>query len=181
MISHNEFMLLAIINEQELISGYRLNQIIEYRGYRSWADIGSTSIYINLKKLVQLKLIEGTVSIDKKTKGPSSILYKCTKEGLLTLKETTVESLQSSRERERRFDLALSTINILSKIEIKGALIKRISMLSSEKNRIRLVQINQKSVISLQGDLLFERTLNFIEREIEYTNDLIIKIEKEMK
>jgi len=34
--------------------------------------------------------------------------------------------------------------------------------------------------VSFQGVLLFERTILFIEREIDYTKDLIVKIEREM-
>jgi len=179
-MTNNSFMLIALIYEKQLISGYDLNKIIETRGYRSWADIGTTSIYVNLKKLSIDGYIIGTESNGKRISGPSSILYSCTDKGILELKQHVKESIHHAREHDRRFDLALSVCNILSKNEIKDSLKKRIDMLEKEISRINKIRMIQSNEVSFQGVLLFERTILFIEREIDYTKDLIVKIEREM-
>ena len=179
MLSNNAFMILAIIHELKSISGYRLNQIIENRGYRAWADLGTTTIYVSLKSMVKAGLIEGSIDAFKSTQGPSSVLYNCTPNGITALRNEVRYALEHSREHNRRFDLALSTIDILTLSEIQQSLASRVLMLESQKAGIEAARTKQNDSISFQGVLLFERTLHFIHHEIEYTNNLIKTITKE--
>lgn len=179
-MNNNGFMLLAVIAETGPVSGYKLNQIMERRGYRAWADIGSTSIYVNLKKLSSEGLIEGVASGSKNTKGPESILYRCLDSGKAMLVRLILESLQTTREHDRRFDLALSVIQLAPKSQVLDALNQRVAMLSRHKQRIQDLRQSQSDELSYQGNLLFERTLYFLENEREYTVRLIRQIDKEL-
>jgi DNA-binding PadR family transcriptional regulator len=179
MLSNNEFMILAIIHEFQAISGYKLNQVMAFRGYRAWADLGATSIYVNLKRLVQAGLIEGTLDVLKSTKGPASMKYRCTAVGIQALERETALALSSSREHDRRFDLALSTLEVLSGATICQSLEERIFMLERELTRIETVRIHQSPGISFSGQLLFDRTLRFIRQEIDDTKLLRETIIKE--
>jgi DNA-binding PadR family transcriptional regulator len=179
-MNNNLFMMLALINEHMQLSGYSLNKLIEYRGYRAWADIGSTSIYVNLKKLSKLDYIEGKRNEHANANGMSSNLYSCTSKGITALKTNTRQALTSAREHDRSFDLALSTCNILTKVEIINSLKSRIEMLLKEITRIEKIKVYQVNDMSFQGLLLFNRTEVLIENEIDYTRSLIDRIEKEM-
>jgi DNA-binding PadR family transcriptional regulator len=179
MLSNNEFMILAIIHEFQAISGYKLNQVIGFRGYRAWADLGATSIYLNLKRLVQAGLIEGTLDVLKATKGPAAMKYRCTAVGMQALKRETALALSSSREHDRRFDLALSAIEVLSLMEICQSLEERILILENEISRIESVRLKQSPGISFSGRLLFDRTLRFLRQEIDDTKLLRKTIIKE--
>ena len=69
-LTNVEMVLLQIIAEKEGISGYGINQIVKERGYREWADIGMTSIYVGLKKLEDKKLVKFKIHTGKIGKGP---------------------------------------------------------------------------------------------------------------
>jgi DNA-binding PadR family transcriptional regulator len=180
-MNNNGFMLLSVIAELEPVSGYKLNQVIEQRGFRQWADIGSTSIYVNLKKLANVGLIEGFVAEEKHTKGPSAVLYRCTNAGKSMLRKLILDSLRTAREHDRRFDLALSAIHLPQKSEVLDALRDRMRLLKSEQRRIEDIRLRQGDEVSFQGRLLFERTLVFLDNEQHYTDRLIHQMEKEWK
>lgn len=57
-LSNVEFMLLQMIAELDQASGYDINKLIDQRGYRQWANIGTTSVYAGLKKLNEKELVE---------------------------------------------------------------------------------------------------------------------------
>lgn len=48
-LSNVEMVLLQIIAELNQMSGYEINKRIEQRGYREWAKIGTTSIYVGFQ------------------------------------------------------------------------------------------------------------------------------------
>jgi DNA-binding PadR family transcriptional regulator len=107
-------MILSLIWEAKTASGYQLNAIIKNRGYRAWADIGITSIYSTLKKLEQKGLVSSRLTTDKTTQGPAAKEFSLTDNAINLLKEETEKWLSETRERDRRFDLALSMIDLLS-------------------------------------------------------------------
>lgn len=179
-MNNNLFMLMALINEHNQLSGYGLNKLIETRGYRSWADIGTTSIYVNLKKLSQLGYIVGMRSEVENSNGIASILYQCTETGVTELKRIIIHALKNAREHDRSFDLALSACYMLDKKVIIESLLTRSLMLENTKLRINSIRVNQANKVSFQGGLLFDRTAELIENEIKFTEKLIDKIEKEM-
>jgi len=178
-LSDREFMLLSLIWERKAVSGYQLNAIIKNRGYREWAEIGMTSIYIGLKKLEQKELIQGQLTTNKTIQGPAAKEYSLTDEGANLLKEETGKGLSETRERDRRFDLALSTMDVLSLETALSLIFKRKIFLESEQKRISKVYSGQQHHISFQGALLFKHTLHFIKSEITFLNNLINNWEKE--
>lgn len=67
-INNVELTLLEIIREKSNTSGYEIRKIIEERGYREWANIGKTSIYVGIKKLKEKSLITLKTIEKKKVK-----------------------------------------------------------------------------------------------------------------
>lgn len=173
MINNNEYMLLSLLWQSEQASGYQLNKIIDSRGYRAWADIGMTSIYATLKKLDKKGLIVSHLITDKTTTGPAAKVYALTDDGLHTLREATCTGLSQTRERDRRFDLALSTTDLLPHDQVLDLIDQRKSFLQKEHARLSAVYASQQPHIALTGSLLFQHTLRFIDSELTFLDDFI--------
>lgn len=174
-----EIMLLQLINEAEGISGYEINKIVKQRGYREWADIGTTSIYNGLKKLSNRKLIQSVIDKNKTGKGPLPYIYHITENGKQILKEDIIETLSIARERDKRFDLAFGGSAFLSSDDVIRALEKRVSFLHSEKERITNIYRRQiTDNLPLQVKMLFEHPIFLIDSEIEFTEYIIGSLKK---
>jgi DNA-binding PadR family transcriptional regulator len=178
-LSNSEYMLLSLIRDKKAASGYQLNTVIKNRGYRDWADIGMTSIYNGLKKLENKGLVQSKLITEKSIQGPAAKAFYLTDSGITMLKKETVKGLTETRERDRRFDLALSAIDLLPSKTALDCIKKRKHFLETENSRLTEICNEQKEHISFQGKLLFKHTLNFIQSEITFLNELISNWEKE--
>ncbi|UUZ79330.1 PadR family transcriptional regulator [Paenibacillus sp. P26] len=114
-LSNAEFMLLQLIAECKQASGYEINKLIDRRGYREWANIGTTSIYAGLKKLNDKGMIESEDAGEKSGKGPMPTRYVITEAGMTTLRKEVISDLSSSRERDNRFDLGFAALPFVEK------------------------------------------------------------------
>jgi DNA-binding PadR family transcriptional regulator len=171
-LSNVEYMLLSLIRESGKASGYGLNAVIADRGYREWADIGMTSIYAGLKKLEQKCLIHGRLTTEKTVQGPAAREFSLTGDGKRLLIEETARGLSETRERDRRFDLAVSAMDVLSPVKARELIQKRKTFLETERERLSAAFAGERARISAQGKLLFKHTLNFIKSEIAFLDDL---------
>ncbi|MBP2652992.1 MAG: PadR family transcriptional regulator [Firmicutes bacterium] len=178
-LTNVEFMLLQIISENEKISGYEINQLVEERGYREWADIGTTSIYVGLNKLDKKKLVTSYIDSTKQGKGPLPRKFMITPEGNNILRQEIVRGLSSSRERDYRFDLALGATQFLPHHEV-------IIALHSRKSMLREAAKNINSKLNFQGGkqlpfnvrTLFEHPLFLIKNEIDFIDKLLDEFSK---
>jgi DNA-binding PadR family transcriptional regulator len=135
-LSNVEFALLQLISEDGELSGYMISRLVEERGYREWADIGDTSIYTGLEKLNKKGLVRFYVDTDKQGKGPLPKKFNLTDKGREIFKGEVLEALSATRERDRRFDIALAAIHHIDTGEALQALEKRKSFLLAERQRI---------------------------------------------
>lgn len=124
-ISNAEFMLLQILDQEGELSGYAINQLVENRGYREWADIGMTSIYVSLTKLEKKELVESNLDVTKKGKGPIPKKFKLLLPGKKVLKAEVLQAIISPQSKGSRFDLGLAAISILTQEEMGVAFQKR--------------------------------------------------------
>ena len=179
-ISNVEFMLLQIIYQKVEICGYEIDKIVKMREYREWADIGRTSIYIGLEKLAKKHLVETFIDTDKKGKGPLPKKFKLNNKGEITLRNEIFNVLSSSREREKKFDLAFAAIDILTLKEVISALRKRKIFLLEAAKKVK------KKFESLGGDnlpmnikALFKHSLYLIKNERKFLDTLMAEIKAE--
>lgn len=171
-ITNSEFILLIIISENEYISGYKINVLIEKHGYREWAGIGSTSIYKGLKKLENIKFINCTLNVNKSDKGPIGKQYTLTETGLKKLREELKFGLSETREHNPRFKIALSGVDLLKQTEICKWLKKRVSFLEDEHQRLnKKKELKENKIFKVQ--MLFEHSLKAINNESKFTKYLI--------
>lgn len=181
-LSNVEFMLLQIIAECNQASGYDINKLIDQRGYREWADIGTTSIYAGLKKLNNKGLIEPEDSGEKSGKGPMPIRFVITEVGMITLKNEIIVALSSSRERDNRFDLGLAALPFIDKDEAIEALRKRLDFLGEALKNIRQKYESQGHMrLPLYVRVLFLHPMSLIESEQAFVAKIINELLGETK
>lgn len=178
-VSHVEFILLSLIHEHGKITGYKVNRLITERGYREWADIGTTSVYNGLKKLKEKTYVASATDRYKKGKGPKGVNYSTTPEGLELLKKEVREGLATGRGRGGQFMLAVSALPVISQEDIIEALTQRITNLRQDFERVQQKYERQKAYLPFHGELLFQYSLFAIEREIEFTKEMVSEVKNE--
>ena len=177
-LSNTELILLIQINEHNEISGYQLNSNIKKYGYREWAGIGTTSIYVGLKNIERKSLAKSELDLKKTTKGPVGKLYTITKSGKEKLKNEISLGLSETREHDKRFKIAVSGMDHLQNHEIHDLLLKRIQFLENEFTRLTKIFENQQSEMVFKAEVLFSHTFSSIKNEINFTKQLSEKIKQ---
>lgn len=178
-LSNVEFILLQLVYERPLVSGYDINQIIRERGYREWADIGTTSIYVGLNKLNRKKLVTSYIDTEKHGRGPVPKKIQITESGKEVLRQEILTALSATRERDYRFDLALAAIPVVETDEVVAALESRKQYLTEVATSIKQKleeQGGDRIPVNLRA--LYWHPLILIEQELEFMDSLIQDLQK---
>lgn len=179
-LSHVEFILLTLLHEQAKCTGYQLNTLIDERGYRDWADIGTTSIYAGLKKLKAQGYVTSATDRYKTGKGPKGVKFTLTPEGLAILQSETRQGLAMAREHGERFMLAMSALPVLADAEVVNALNQRKVFLQQDFDRIQQ-KYEQQCPLPLHADLLFQYSLAAIKQEIAFTETMLTRLQQSVQ
>jgi|GEM_PF-1178471 len=187
IITNIEFLLLEFIFNRKEISGYSIDQEIKKKKIREWMNIGTTSIYLSLKKLKQKKFIKSKINHNKKGKGGLPIIYKITEKGKRFLEKELIKVLSGAYESDVRFDIALlesslvpSTIKILSLKKRKQILIQKKSELESMLSAIDMQNFESQLLINHKIDKIGSE-INFVDKLIEIINGIEKKIKREKR
>ncbi|WP_138496326.1 PadR family transcriptional regulator [Paenibacillus pinistramenti] len=179
-LSNVEFMLLQMIAECSQASGYDINKLIDQRGYREWANIGTTSIYAGLKKLNTKGLIMSEDSGEKSGKGPMPTRFVLSEAGMTALRNEIIVSLSSSRERDTRFDLGLAALSFIDKGTAIDALRRRLDFLEEASKNIKQKYESQGHIrLPLHVRSLFLHPMSLIESEQAFVAKLISELLEE--
>jgi DNA-binding PadR family transcriptional regulator len=177
-LSNVELVLLLIIAESKQVSGYEINKLIEHRGYREWAKIGTTSIYAGLQKLKEKRLIQSDSSDDKFGKGPLPVKFAITENGKQMLRNEIIGCLSSTRERDNRFDLGIAALPFIHKEEANEALKKRYEFLQETSLHIGgKYEAQGGKQLPLHVRALFLHPMSLIEKELQFIAQLISELE----
>jgi len=173
-LSNAELMLLQIIEEKGLISGYELNKLVEERDIRDWADIGTTSIYVSLKKLEKKKYVSFIVDNTKTGKGPPPKKYSVSTKGKKILTNEILRTISSSSERDKRFDLAFNGISFLPRVVVILAVEKRIEYLVENYEKIETdFERHGGEMMSMHQRTVYEHRMFITGNEIEFMQRLL--------
>ena len=179
-ISNVEFMLLQMFAECRQASGYDIKKLVDQRGYKEWANIGTTSIYTGLKKLNDKGWITPEESDGKSGKGPMPTRFSLTEAGMAKLRNEILDSLSSARERDNRFDLGLAALPHIGKDEAIAALRKRLDFLAQILMKINQKYESQGGVsMPLNVRALFLHPISLIENEQAFVVRLINELSEE--
>jgi len=177
ILSNAELIILEIILEMEPISGYDLNKLIEERGIRDWADIGTTAIYLGLKKLEKKDFVSWVLDNKKVGKGPVPRKFSVTNNGKKNLSNEILFSLSKSGARDKRFDIAFYGIGFLPRIVVMLALEKRVENLAIEFTNIdRISYLESNKDLPLHKKSIIDHKMLLIGNEIEFMNELLDKL-----
>lgn len=178
-LSKVELALLQLIWESGELDGYRINKLIEARGYREWADIGATAIYVGLQKLHKKGLVKYHLPANKKGKGPLPKLFTLTEKGNEIFRLEVIDAMSSARERDSRFDLAIASIPLLTTREAVTALKKRKIFLVDEAKRIASkLEAQGGEELPFHVKALFRHPLILIESELGFIDEILAQIKK---
>jgi DNA-binding PadR family transcriptional regulator len=167
-------MLLELVSEKRGISGYELNKLVEARGYRNWADIGTTSIYLGLEKLKKKGLMESRLDTEKTGRGPLPRRFELTRRGKEGLKRSVLDALENCRERDRRFDLALAGLPAINRKSARDALKKRNNMLLETARSVMEIYNEQGGDrLPYHARVIFKHSLSMIDHEVSFTQAVI--------
>ena len=144
ILSNAELMLMQLIFESPNKTGYEINNWVKKLGYNKWAGVGKTSVYNGLNKLISKEYLNAHINAEKTGKGPLPTCYNITEKGKDILIKDMLMTIQTARERDQRFDLAISAIHILQNTEIYDAFSIRKTFLSEEYNRLLIDYEEQK-------------------------------------
>jgi len=165
-INNAELVLLLLMYEQPGINGYQLRETIQDRGYRAWAGVGSSSIYVVLKNLENKKLVSITTDNTKQTQGPKGKLFKVNAAGKKLLREAVKVTLSGGITDDARYNIALSGIALLDSSTARACFDKNKRFIKSEIRRLEAVA--NAAPLSLSAELLFDRILNRMRAELDW-------------
>ena len=174
IFSNAELMLMQLIFESPNKTGYEINNWVKKLGYNRWAGVGKTSVYNGLNKLISKEYLTSHINSKKTGKGPLPTCYNITEKGIETLKQDMLETIQTARERDQRFDLIISAIHLLQEVEIFDAFSIRKNFLSGEYKRLSADYEEHIDCIPDGGKLLYERMLMSLKNDQKFT-DLILQ------
>ena len=136
-LTDSELMLLGLVAEMPR-HGYELEQVIEERGVREWAQIGFSSIYFVLGKLEKRALVAARKPAGPKAKKQFTI----TPDGQAVLAEQSLAALRDISQSQTALMMGMMHWPFLSKAEAidalaarETALIERIEYLETERFR----------------------------------------------
>lgn len=175
-MTNTELALLGLAAEQPRY-GYEIEQLIEQRGMREWAEIGLSSIYYVLNKLEESGLLEAE-KLPGPGERPARKIYHLTPAGMEALRAAVKERLSKPRPRTADFDLALSALPVLSTAETLHALRICRANLALRLKRVATKQFaDQDAGMPPHAAALFDRSLALIQAELTWVSAYITRLE----
>lgn len=116
--------------------GYEIEQVIEERGMRDWAEIGFSSIYYILKKLEAKGCVVSEME-DQETAGPPRRVYRATERGMAAWRAGTLEAISTPVRRTTPLLVGLANLPGLPPAEAIAALSRYCRGLEEREARIR--------------------------------------------
>ncbi len=157
--------------------GYEIEQTIDERGMREWAAIGFSSIYYLLKKLEKSGLIESRL-LPAEGRGPARRVYQITSSGGSALTDATLEALSEPRQSYPPILLGVANLPFVSQEQALGALRSYQTGLEKRQEHIG-AQAESQRPLPGHVEILFDYSLNMIEAEKHWVENVIQKINGE--
>jgi DNA-binding PadR family transcriptional regulator len=175
-ISNIEAALMGLLSEQPM-HPYQIEQQVQYRDMRFWADLSMSSIYKLLRKLEKDELVlhKNVISPENRLQK----LYSLTSKGLEALKNK-LEVLLSQPEHMRwQFDIGIYYSNLISDEKIRESLNNYIQSLEEKIKCYRdLLEFLKKDGCPEYRFSLAMRPIALFESEIEWIKNYLKKYKK---
>jgi DNA-binding PadR family transcriptional regulator len=142
--------------------GYELDEIIEARGLREWAEIGFSSIYFHLQKLERKGFIRQAA---KGAGGKARKLYAITPDGVRALRAKAIAMLAQPQRLYPPLLVGLANWPLIPEAQAREALSRRRGVLASEKARLESMRSARRPLPPFV-DAMFGYGLAMIEAEL---------------
>ncbi len=124
IISNREAALLGLLCERPMYA-YEIEKIIKERNMRHWTEISFSTLYYELKKLQQKKLVTTTIKLSKNNIAQK--IYTINNNGKKAMKNKVKELLSHVEKIIWQIDLGIANICLLNQEETIDAFEKYIS------------------------------------------------------
>lgn len=135
-VTNAELALMSLLAEKAM-HGYEIEQVIEQRGMREWTSIGFSSIYYLLEKMRKLGWLARKLK-HSEIGGPAKQIYSLTGIGHSIWEKAIIEALSHPKSINNQFQIALSVIPLLDKVEVSNALATYAAELQMTIEKLRL-------------------------------------------
>jgi len=115
--------------------GYAIERLIEERGMRKWASIGSSSIYYVLGRMISEGLAEVEV-VAAPGRGPRRKVHTITPRGRVVWEGRAIGAITDADSPGEEFLLAISGFPLLDPVKARAALRQRVDELDSRIERL---------------------------------------------
>lgn len=169
-------VILGLLRERPLY-GYELKQIIEEH-MGDWTNIAFGSIYFALGKLAEEGFVE-QVATEQEGRRPSRTVYQITAAGRAEFLRLLRNVWNEVERHYYTIDIGLAFMEALPIEEVKGYLEGRIAQLQSIIRHIGEHQTEQMAQpeVPATAAAVFDHGLVHFQAELDWTRDLLIKVE----
>lgn len=172
-----ELAILGLIAETPR-HGYEIEQVLEQRNMRRWADIGFSSIYYLLNKLENKGWIRSQ-SLPAEGKGPARKVYSITPEGQQAWYQASLEALGGPGKLNTTFLTGLAGLPGLRPNDVVAALRQYRRSVFERKEEVDQAWQNASDLpFFLEG--MFEYSANMLDTELEWLDRYIPRFESQI-
>ena len=180
-MTSTELAILSLI-VQEPRHGYQIEQVVQERGMRDWAEIGFSSIYYLLSKIERRGWIAGETSTADSS-GPARKVYRVTREGLSVWHRGVLDVLSTPQRYCIPLQVGLANLPSLPHTEAIAALAEYRRRLTERKTYVRanLAQVLAQGRLPWHAELMFDLSLAMTEAELSWVKKLLRKLSAKSK
>jgi DNA-binding PadR family transcriptional regulator len=171
-LTTSEAAILGLLAERPM-HGYELDELIEQRGLREWAEIGFSSIYFLLRKLEQKGCLRQK-SVPTSAKGKKQ--YQITAEGRRKLDAAALEMIANLGRRHSPLLVGLANWPRLDQAQAIAALHERRAAITADIERLRANWQGQKPLPPFV-DRMFSYGIVLAETELDWLDATIRELE----
>jgi DNA-binding PadR family transcriptional regulator len=173
-MTNAELAVLSLVAEQPR-HGYQIDQVIQERGMREWADVAFSSIYFVLKKLEREGLIEGMLK--ETERGPARKVYHATEAGRSALHAGVVDALSIPDRCTSSLQLGLANLPFIQPSEARVALGRYRDALVLQLERMHEQRESQRPIPDFV-EAMFEHSTTMIRAELAWVEGFIARMEE---
>lgn len=169
-----EIAILGLVAEMPR-HGYEIEEVIERRGMREWAEVGFSSIYYLLSKLEKEGMLSSRVEVSEGTRARK--VYEVTGAGREALRAEVIRLLSSPEQSFSSLDVGLANLPVVSKREALNCLRTYREGLEARHRYVAgRLESQGGEALPVFVRAMFTHSLALIGAEIAWLDDLIARL-----
>jgi DNA-binding PadR family transcriptional regulator len=172
-----DLAVLGLLMEQPR-HGYQIEQVIQERNMRDWTEIGFSSIYAILGRLLKQGYLQARL-VAPQGRGPARKVYRITRTGRTAWKRATLEALSVPSEGGLPFLLGLVGLPAIPPREAIAALRSYQDRMVERRERVAARKREAGPSLPLFLEGLFDYGLALAGAEIRWVETFLKQLEKE--